>query len=322
MKPIRLGIVGTGKISAQLCDALRHTHAFCAAAILSRDASRGAEFASQNEIQVVFTDEAAFLSSDIDAVYIATPNCLHAAGAIAAARAGKHVLCEKPIATCEADALRMYEAADECGVVLLEAMRPLHDPFFGILTDNLPRIGRVRQTKLVYCQYSSRYDAFLRGEILRAFNPSYHNAALLDIGVYTASLAAALFGMPRGVEARSVFLENGFEGCGEAILDYGDFTATLTYSKIHEGVSPSIIYGENGALSFLQPNAPRALTFHPRVGEAEPLPHLPAGNNMLYELTAFAALIEQGEIAHQWRQVSLDTVRIMDEIRKKVGVFF
>lgn len=322
MKPLRLGIVGTGKISAQLCDALQHTHAFIPAALLTRSAERGTAFAGENGILSVFTDEATFLASDIDAVYIATPNRLHAEGAIAAMRAGKHVLCEKPIATCEADLSRMYATSDACGTVLLEAMRPLHDPFFGILQQNLPRVGRVRQAKLVYCQYSSRYDAFLRGDTPRAFDPAYHNAALLDIGVYPAAIAAALFGRPRSVSASSVFLAGGFEGCGEAILHYGNFTVTLTYSKITEAASPSVIYGECGALTFDKPNAPRDLYFHARGKDAEPLPHLPQENNMTHELLAFAELILRKETAHPFREISFTELFILDEIRRCAGISF
>ena len=322
MKPLRLGIVGTGKISAQLCDALQHTGTFIPAALLSRSAERGAAFAKENGILSVYTDEASFLASDVDAVYIATPNCLHAEGAIAAIRDGKHVLCEKPIATCEADLSRMYATSDACGTVLLEAMRPLHDPFLKILRDTLPRVGRVRQAKLVYCQYSSRYDAFLRGEAPRAFDPTYHNAALLDIGVYPAAIAAALFGRPKAVSARSVFLAGGFEGCGEAILHYGDFTATLTYSKITEAAVPSVIYGEEGALTFDRPNAPHDLCFHARGKEAEPLPHVPQENNMTHELLAFAALISRGKTAHPFRDISFTELSILDEIRRCAGISF
>ena len=322
MRPIRLGIVGTGKISAQLCDALRHLPALCATALLSRDPARGASFAEENGIGALYTEEDAFLSSDIDAVYIATPNCLHAEGAIAAARAGKHVLCEKPFATRYEDAMRMYREVDKQGVVMLEAMRPLHDPFFQILTEALPRIGRLTRAHLIYCQYSSRYDAFLRGEILRAFDPTYHNAALLDIGVYPVALSAALFGLPHGIEATCEFLHNGFEGQGEATLDYGEFSVTVTYSKTRNSQRPSVIYGEEGEISFLQPNAPRALTLHLYGGKQQALPHAPAENNMLHELAAFADLIRRGERLHPFRKISLDTVCILDAIRKKTGIVF
>ncbi len=322
MDAIRIGIIGTGMISGKLSDAMRRGETFIPAAILSRDRARGEEFAAQNNIPAVFTDEAEFLASDIDAVYVATPNRLHAAQAIAAARAGKHVLCEKPVALTTAEWDDMCAVAKENGVVLFEAIRPLHDPFFSILKEYLPRLGKLRHASLSYCQYSSRYDAFRRGEILRAFDPSYGNAAIMDIGIYVAALAAALFGRPKTVTAHSTFLENGFEACGEATLAYEDLIVSLTYSKVTQDVNPSIIYGEEGALTFACPSAPRELWFHPRGGAPERLPHTPPANNMTCELDVFARLIEAKEVDHPYLEISRTTMQIADAVRAAAGITF
>lgn len=322
MKDIRLGIIGTGKISAQLCDAVRRAGGFTAAALLSRDRARGEAFAKENGVAAVYTDESAFLSSEIDAVYVATPNRLHAAGAIAALTAGKHVLCEKPVALTTAEWGEMCTAAKKNGCVLLEAIRPLHDPAFSLLQSYLPRLGKLRSASFVYCQYSSRYDAFRRGEILRAFDPSYGNAAMMDIGIYTAALAAALFGVPERVSASSVFLENGFEGGGQALLTYRDMPVTLTYSKIVEEVTPSVIYGEEGALTFYRPSAPRELWYYPRGGAPVRLPYEPAENNMTHELHTFARLITAGEVDHPYLAISRTTMQIADAVRASAGVEF
>jgi predicted dehydrogenase len=319
---IRIGIIGTGMISGKLCDAIRRGEKFTAAAVLSRDRVRGEEFAAENGIPSVFTDEAAFLASDIDAVYVATPNRFHAAQAIAAARAGKHVLCEKPVALTTAEWDEMCAVAKENSVVLFEAIRPLHDPFFPILQEYLPRLGKLRHASLAYCQYSSRYDAFRHGEILRAFDPSYGNAAIMDIGIYVAAIAAALFGQPKSVTSHSTFLENGFEACGEATLSYEDITVSLTYSKVTQDVNPSIIYGEEGALTFTCPSAPKELWYHPRGGKPERLPHTPPANNMTCELDVFARLIETGEIDHPYLAISRTTMQIADAVRASSGIVF
>ena len=318
---IRLGIVGTGKISAQLCDASKATPEFTLAALLSRDVDRGAAFAAENGIPAVYTDESAFLAA-VDAVYIATPNRFHAGGAIRALRAGKHVLCEKPIATSRAEFAEMEAAAKESGRILLEGMRPLHDPIFALLREYLPRLGKLRQANIVYCQYSSRYDAYRRGEVLRAFDPSYKNAAIMDIGIYAAAVAAALFGAPQAVAAHSVFLPNGFEGCGEALLSYPDLPVTLSYSKVTEAVLPSVFYGEDGALTVDKLSAPREIVYYPRGGMPERLPYTPAENNMVHELSTFAALIAAGEAAHPYLTVSRDTVGIAEDVCAAAGIEF
>ena len=119
MAEIRLGLIGTGKISTQLADAARAAGSYRLSAILSRDLARGEAFAAENGIERAFSDEEAFFSSGLDAVYVATPNCHHAHGACAAAAHGLHVLCEKPTATSYAEWQEMRRVADQHGVVLM-----------------------------------------------------------------------------------------------------------------------------------------------------------------------------------------------------------
>lgn len=322
MKEIRLGLIGTGKISAQLADAARRAGGFRLSALLSRDATRGAAFAEANGIERTYTEEAAFLAAGLDAVYVATPNSCHAPYAIAAAAHGLHVLCEKPVAANAAEWEAMRRAADEQHVVLLEAMRPLHDPLMSLLQKELPALGKLRHVRLEYCQYSSRYDAFRAGDVLRAFTPAYANAAVMDIGVYCVAVAAYLFGMPQKVQATSVFLANGFEGGGEALLSYPDFTVSLGYSKITASQNPSCFLGEEGAMTIDRLNAPTRVVRHMRTEDEVALPYTTAENNMVYELRDFAALISRGEAAHRWQQASDITIRVLDEIRRVAGIHF
>ncbi|MBQ8350806.1 MAG: Gfo/Idh/MocA family oxidoreductase [Clostridia bacterium] len=322
MKEIRLGIIGTGKISAQLADAARAAGGYTLASLLSRDRARGEAFAAENGIARTFTDEEAFLTSGLDAVYVATPNCHHAHGAIAAATHGLHVLCEKPVAANADEWRAMRQAAKEHGVVLLEAMRPLHDPLLGLLQEKLPAIGKLRHVRLEYCQYSSRYDAFRTGEVLRAFDPRYGNAAIMDIGVYCVAVAAYLFGAPRTVQATSVFLENGFEGGGEALLSYDGFTVSIGYSKITASANPSCFLGEDGSLTLDKLNSPGRVVLSTRAGGEEQLPYTPLANNMVHELRDFAALIAQGDTAHRWQTASDITIDILDRIREASGITF
>ncbi len=318
---MRLGIVGTGKVSSWLCAAAREA-GVTPVAVLSRTQESGRAFAEANGPLTVYTDEAMFHAADIDAVYIATPNRLHKSGAISAMRAGLHVLCEKPVALCAADWDEMCRVAHACGVVLMEAIRPLHDPAIAIIREHLPRLGKLRGAEISYCQYSSRYDAYRRGEILRAFDPTYGNAALMDIGIYVADIAAYLFGAPERVAASSVFLPNGFEGSGTATLSYPEMTVTLTYSKITEAVNPSVIYGEDGALTFRGTNAPCEIVYHPRGGTAVHLPYKPVANNLVWEVATFARLCHMGEVSHPYLHHTRVAMGIVDAIRTSAGIRF
>lgn len=319
---MKIGIIGSGKISAKFLDAVRRVSGVEATALLTRDASHGAEFARAHGGMTVYTDRAAFFSSSIDAVYVASPNYAHYRDAAEALSAGLHVLLEKPAT----DSAEKFEAlcrmADGRGCVLMEAMRPLHLPFLQEIKAALGEIGKLRRVTLEYCQYSSRYDAFRAGEVKNAFNPALSNAAVMDIGVYPAAVAVALFGLPKEVKASSVFLENGFEGAGEALLSYGDFTLSLVWSKIADSVTPSVFLGEDGALTLDRVGGPTEATLILRNRGTRVLRNEPCENDMVYELADFAAAVLGQKSDLPYRRITGDTMALLDRIRAEAGIEF
>ncbi|MDY3250475.1 MAG: Gfo/Idh/MocA family oxidoreductase [Candidatus Choladocola sp.] len=320
---LRTGIVGTNFVSGWMAEALEQTEGITAAAVFSRKQETGAAFAEKYGIPLVFTDFDEFIHSDeIDAVYIASPNFAHCQQAVAAMDAGKHVLCEKIIATNMSEFQQMKEAAIRNKVVLLEAMRPVHDPACQILLDQMPEIGPIRRATIEYCQYSSRYDKFKDGIILNAFNPEFSNAAIMDIGVYCVHFCVRLFGMPEKIHAESSFLRNGMEGCGILLMNYGSMQVEIVYSKITESAFPSIIQGENGTLTVDKLSTPKKLTRIGRDGTTELLPYSPAENNMVYELAVFRDLAAEGKWNHEYLAFSEMTMKIIDEARHQTGIVF
>ena len=93
-------------------------------------------------------------------VYIASPNCCHCEQSIQMMEAGKHVLCEKPIASNVMEYEKMLEAARRNGVIFFEAMRSAFTPEMEVLEEALPLLGKIRQASFSFCQYSSRYDNY------------------------------------------------------------------------------------------------------------------------------------------------------------------
>lgn len=322
-KSFRFALIGTGKIVDSFTDALSQAQGAEAAAVYSRRAETGNTFAARHGIPCVYTDEARMLADpSIDGVYIASPHFCHKEQAIRALRAGKHVLVEKSAALREEDFREMREAARESGRVLLEAMRPDFDPAYAALREALPAIGKIRRASFVYCQYSSRYDAFRRGEVLNAFDPAIGNSALLDIGVYPLHICLGLFGAPRALCARSVFLKNGFEASGELLLDYAadGFTASVSYSKVHDGAAPSVIEGEEGALRIDKLTAPTELLLLPRGKEAISLSFFRTENNMRFEIESFLAMT-RGEMSEEpFLSLTEQTLACMDEAARQSAV--
>ena len=323
VKRIGLGLIGTGKIAHQLVDAVRQVDGIEAVALYSRTQASGSAFAEAEGISRVYTSLADLLSDgEVDAVYIASPNALHFEQAVAALSAGKHVLCEKPMTASADESERLFAEARARSLVLLEAMRPLHDPMLALVREALPLLGKVRRVDLEYCQYSSRYDRFKAGELPNAFNPRLANAALMDIGVYPMACLVALFGMPRRVRAESLFLDGGFEGAGEVLCEYDGFLASVSYSKITDSVTPSTITGENGALLIEKLSACESVLLKPRGEAARPLSYTPASNNMIHELADFRDVIFGKLPVEDFEKHTLNTMRLMDEVRKQNGIFF
>ena len=118
--PLRFGVIGIGNIvTTTIAPAMCDDPTCALVAAVSRDQGRADAFAAEFGVDVATTDYAAMLErDDVDAVFIATPNALHAEQAVAAARAGKHILCDKPLATSVKDARAVVEAASQAGVML------------------------------------------------------------------------------------------------------------------------------------------------------------------------------------------------------------
>ena len=320
--PIRIGIIGTSFVSDWLCESATKSEDCAVTAVYSRDLARGSAYAKNRCITSCYCEEEAFLASpEIDAVYIASPNMAHYRQALSAMEHGKHVLCEKPLALNAAQTERMQQTAHANGLVLLEAIRPVNDPFLQTLKDNLYSVGRIRRVSIEFCQYSSRYDRFLAGEHVNIFDASLGNAALLDLGVYCLHIGVALFGMPKHLSASSSFLPNGTEAAGTILLDYGDQQTTIAYSKVTSSVTPNIIQGELGTLLFDTPNQPSYIKMLYRDHREEIL-FQSTTNNMVHELNTFSLLVNGGGSSAAFDAQSLNVMRLMDEARRQTGIHF
>lgn len=322
MNTIKLGIIGSNFVSDWLCDSVKISDGIVNHAVYSRTSERGSEFAAKHSIPNVYTDLEEFLSSNIDAVYIASPNFRHFDQAISAITHGKHVLLEKPATLNEKEFMILEQAAKENGVILLEAMRPAHDPAMEIVRELMKKIGTIRRAVFDFCQYSSRYDKFRSGEILNAFNPAYGNAALMDIGVYALHCAVNLFGEPESVYSKSVKLHNGMEGMGTVILSYDSCQVEVVYSKITDSYNPSVITGEDGYVTIGKVSTLETVGFRKRGGEEEILVSDRTENNMIYEIADFVKCIRGEMSADRFGEMTRIGLRVMDEIRRQNDIMF
>ena len=325
---LKIGMIGTNFISDDFCEAAAQVPGAELFAVYSRKQETGDAFAAKHNIPRVYTDYDEFLDSGLDAVYVASPNFAHCSQTLKALDHKKHVLCEKVMAVNEAEVRSMIDCARRNQVVLLEAMRPDFDPAFDIVEQNLNRIGRLRRATFEFCQYSSRYDKFREGIVMNAFDPTLGNAAVMDIGVYCIHSLVRLFGMPQEIQAFSTKLSNDFDGSGIVLMKYETMIAEAVYSKISVSVNPSVIQGEDGSILIDYISKPEKICLQLREGARdtlegagrEILPFIPADNNMIYEIQEFIKLISENNIAHKYLQYSLDTIRVIDEVRRQTCI--
>jgi len=320
--PVRFGIIGTNFISDRIIEAGREDPRFQPTAVYSRKLETAEAFAQKHNIPNTFTDLQEMAESDcIDAVYIASPNFLHAEQTILCLSSGKHVLCEKPFASNAEEVKEMIETALRHDKVLMEAMMPTLLPNFHQVLKNIGKIGTVRNYFASYCQYSSRYDKFKAGEILNAFKAGMSNGALTDIGVYTIYPMVVLFGKPLSINASGLLLPTGVDGQGIIQFEYPTMLASVMYSKIADSPLPSAIHGEDATIVIDRINYITNVSLIDRKNKStEDLTIKPPHNEYYYEINEFINIIQSGksESTINSHQNSLWTMEIMDEVKKQV----
>lgn len=320
---VRFAVIGTNKITDKFIEVAKKCKGFELVAVYSRTKERATQYAHKHGVKRVFDDlDELAASKEVDAVYVASPNSFHAEHSIKMLNNKKHVLCEKTIASNKTELEEMLKAAEDNGVILLEAMRSVFDPGFKAIEKHMSKLGTIRRATFQYCQYSSRYDNLKKGIIENAFNPIYSNGALMDIGVYCVHPLVKLFGMPEKIWADALMLENGVDGAGTIMVKYEHMQGELIYSKISNSSLPSQIQGEKGCMMIKEIPDTREITIIYNDGQEEHIQIDKSDNNMSYQVKEFIRLIQTNDRAREHNQYSIMTLSIMDEARKQMGIIF
>ncbi len=245
---LRWGILSTAKIGvSKVVPATQAADRCEVVALASRDPDLGREAAERLGIPRAHGSYEALLGDDeVDAVYIPLPNHLHAEWAIAAAEAGKHVLCEKPLARTADEAERMIEAAAAAGVRLMEAfMYRLHPSWEAVL--ELVRSGRIGELRAVQTWFSYFNDdpSNIRNVL------EFGGGALYDIGCYPVNVSRMLFAAePDGISAAITRdPAGGTDVLTSATLRFGAGVATFTCSTRAEPDQRVDVYGTRGRIT-------------------------------------------------------------------------
>ncbi|MEI5908763.1 Gfo/Idh/MocA family oxidoreductase [Bacillus spongiae] len=322
---IRFGTIGTNFIVDRFINAAKQHPEFSLTAVYSRSEDQAKEFSQKHDADQIFTDLEEMASSEnIDTIYIASPNSLHAQQAITFMNKGKHVLCEKPFASNLAEVDEMIEVAKKNNVLLMEALKSTFMPGFQAIKENIHKIGNVRRFYATYSSYSSRYDAYRNGNILNAFNPNFSNGSLMDLGVYGIYPTVVLFGQPENLKANAYMLESGVDGEGSLLFQYEGMEAVILHSKISNSYHDAEIQGEDGTIIFDSVSSPSKAEIRYRDGSVEAIEIIQDKPEMYYEVEEFIQLLGEGKIessvnSHENSRI---TASIMQEAREQIGLVF
>ncbi len=200
MSIVRIGTLGCARITPQaLIRPAKENDTVQVTAVASRDCTKAEAFAKKHGIPTVHKDyEALIQDPDIDAIYNPLPNSLHAEWSIRALRAGKHVLCEKPMASNAIEAEEMNRVATEEGKVLMEAFHWRYHPLAERVIELLKAktIGDVSRIEATFC-----IPLPFRNDI--RYNPDLGGGALMDTGCYTVNILRHLMGEEPRVQSAS-----------------------------------------------------------------------------------------------------------------------
>ena len=322
---MKFGVIGTNFVSDFFMNGAAEVDACEVVAVCSRRMENAKAFAEKYEIPNAFDSYVEMAESNlIDAVYIAVPNGLHLEVSTYFLSRKIPTFCEKPLAGNITEVESMIACAKENKTYLQEGLIPLYNPNFQIIKDNLHRLGKIHQATLNFSKYSSRYDAYLRGENPTTFRRDLANGAIMDLGVYVFADCIGLWGKPNAVSSACSLLDTGADVSGTSILVYDDFPVTLSYSKASDTENLCEICGENGMLTFDIPSMPTIVTFIDRKTKKRTVLSVPKKENFFYEITEMISRVEAGEIESSKVpfETSLAVHEVITQCRKQAGIAF
>ena len=330
---LRWGIIGTGGIAKTFARALAASTCGELVAIGSRSQASADSFGDEfNVPHRHATYQELLANPEVQAIYISTPHPLHARNTIAAARAGKHVLCEKPLAMNLSQAQTMIEACENAGVVLMEAFMYRCHPQTAKLVELLrdDAIGKVKMLNI-----SFGFQAGFNAES-RLFNRELGGGGILDVGCYTMSMTRLIAGVanghdfaePNDLKAVGHLGQSGVDEWTSATMQFdGDIIAQLACGVNCNLENAVRIYGERGQIHVPSPWFCGATDGQIKIivsADGKTREEIVAAERGLYEyeIAAFARAVEGGQVLApaMSAQDALGNARALDLWRAQLGL--
>jgi len=332
----RWGIVGTGKIARIMARALRDSSTGRLVAVASRSDSRAREFAAESEVARHHGSyESLIADPEVEVVYVASHHPDHRACATAAADAGKHVLCEKPLAVNARDAAEIIEAARRNGTFLMEAFAYRCHPQTSRLVEILAN-GDIGQVRIVDAAFG--YDAGAAPENYLLVH-ELGGGGILDVGCYATSMAHLIAATASGGQAAACSDVAGAAQIGSSGVDHYAAAVIKFPGQVIARVACAIqlnldstlrIYGTKGTVTVPSPwlpgrygPPPTILVHRHRSGPAE-IDVDASVDLYVREVDTVGDLLRQGARSHplmDWDE-SLANMTTLDRWREAIGLVY
>jgi predicted dehydrogenase len=312
VRKINFGLIGAGRIARNRVAPAIHAAAHATLhATASRELSRAE---SLRPTRAYASYEALLADPEVDAVYVATHNGLHKGLSIAAMRAGKHVLCEKPLAITARDCEEMMRVAEATGMLLAEAFMYRHHPQMARAQD-LVRAGAIGEVMAV--EASFRFPLFNAADV--RMNAAWGGGSLLDVGCYCVSASRLFLGdAPLATSAiASYHAAHGVDMSVQGVLDYGSGRHALISCGFDSGVHEKLVLcGTAGTVELNHPfkswSGAARIAVHTR--DAEQLFEFEAVNTFRLEVDDLALAILHGSKPLVDATDALHNLRILDRL--------
>mgnify|MGYP000165007160 CR=1 FL=1 len=244
--PLKWGILGLGKIAHKMAQDLALSDSSKLHAVASRSATKAKEFASTYQVPIALDSYQELCQQpDLDIIYIATPHAFHFEHSMMALKAGKSVLCEKPMGMSAQEVQELSAYAQKQGLFLMEGLWTRFMPATQKVLD-LVQSGSIGEIESIEADFSFKANYDPQG---RLFNPNLGGGALLDIGIYPLYLSLLLLGKAKTMEIDCIIGETGIdEACDLKLAWSSGAKADLSSSFRKDGPVEAHIIGSKGLI--------------------------------------------------------------------------
>ena len=306
---LRYGILSTSSIAPRFIAAVRQSGKSQILAVSSRTEEKASQFARQLEIPKAYGSHQALLADeDVNIVYISNVNTAHYPWAKAALLAGKHVICEKPCTTTEAQTKELYDLAKQQGLFFMEAQKMLFLPAVLAARDALEKLGNITMVEMSH-SFPASYNGWM-------FDEASGGGPLLSSGIYAVQLILWLFGAMESIRGTASKLETGVEW--QYILTGQTKSGVLFSAKNSTRAvldNTCRIFGEKGFLELPDYWKARKVLIH-MDGKTETL-EFPCQHELVYEAEHIADCLEKGLLNSPviTEELSLAGIRAIETVK-------